>query len=85
MPDVASRRSADKPKYPRPASELPTRLSRELFAGAELVQLPAGQVLFRPAIPDKMVETTASSYSKAGSSRAGVREFSPVIRWQVIK
>jgi CRP-like cAMP-binding protein len=26
---------------------LPTRLSTELFAGAELVQLPAGQVLFR--------------------------------------
>jgi CRP/FNR family transcriptional regulator, cyclic AMP receptor protein len=44
---VPSLRSAGKPKHPRPLSGLPTRLSRELFAGAELVQLPAGQVLFR--------------------------------------
>jgi CRP/FNR family transcriptional regulator, cyclic AMP receptor protein len=36
-----------KPKHPRLLSDLPTRLSMELFAGAELVQLPAGQVLFR--------------------------------------
>src|SRR5215472_11329965 len=42
---VASRRSARKPKHPRTA--LPVRLSNELFAGAEVVRLPAGQVLYR--------------------------------------
>jgi CRP/FNR family transcriptional regulator, cyclic AMP receptor protein len=35
------------PKYPRLLSELPTRLSTELFTAAELVRLRAGQVLFR--------------------------------------
>src|SRR6516162_7875065 len=44
---VASRRSARKPKHPRRLSGLPTRLSNELFAGAEIVRLPAGQVLYR--------------------------------------
>jgi len=39
-------------KYPRLLSELPTRLSTELFAGAELVQLTAGQVLFRAGASD---------------------------------
>ena len=39
-----SRRSARNPK--RPPSGLPTDLSRELFARAEVVQLPAGRVLF---------------------------------------
>jgi CRP/FNR family transcriptional regulator, cyclic AMP receptor protein len=34
-------------KYPRLLSELPTRLSTELFAGAKTVRLPAGRVLFR--------------------------------------
>jgi CRP/FNR family transcriptional regulator, cyclic AMP receptor protein len=45
---VPLRRSAHKRKHPRRQSGLPARLSRELFAGAELVRLPAGQVLFRP-------------------------------------
>jgi CRP-like cAMP-binding protein len=36
-----------RPTYPRLLSELPARLSTELFAGAELVRLPAGRVLFR--------------------------------------
>jgi CRP-like cAMP-binding protein len=36
-----------RPKFPRLLSELPTRLSTELFAGVETVRLPAGQVLFR--------------------------------------
>ena len=44
---VPSRRSARKAQYRRLLWGLPTRLSTELFAGAELVQLPAGQVLFR--------------------------------------
>jgi CRP/FNR family transcriptional regulator, cyclic AMP receptor protein len=44
---VPSRRSAGKPKHPRPLAALPTRLSRELFAGAEPVRLRAGGVLFR--------------------------------------
>ena len=39
-----SRRSARNPK--RPPSGLPTDLSRELFARAAVVQLPAGRVLF---------------------------------------
>ena len=34
-------------KYPRLFSELPTRLSTELFAAAEVVRLPAGRILFR--------------------------------------
>jgi len=34
-------------KYPCLLSELPTRLSTELFAAAELVRLAAGRVLFR--------------------------------------
>ena len=46
-PRVPSRRSARKPKHRRLLSGLPTRLSTELFAGAELVQLPAGQILFQ--------------------------------------
>jgi CRP/FNR family transcriptional regulator, cyclic AMP receptor protein len=41
-----SRASARKPKQRR-RSALPARLSNELFAGAEVVRLPAGQVLFR--------------------------------------
>ena len=36
-----------KPDHPRLLSGLPTRLSRELFARAELVRLRAGRVLFR--------------------------------------
>ena len=44
---VVSRESARKPKHPRRLSGLPTRLSNELFAGAEMVRLPAGQVLYR--------------------------------------
>jgi CRP/FNR family transcriptional regulator, cyclic AMP receptor protein len=46
-PRVPSRRSARKPKHPRRLSALPARLSNELFAGAEVVRLPAGQVLYR--------------------------------------
>jgi CRP/FNR family transcriptional regulator, cyclic AMP receptor protein len=42
------RRPARKPKHPRQPLGLPTRLSRELFAGAEVVRLRAGEVLFRP-------------------------------------
>jgi CRP-like cAMP-binding protein len=34
-------------KCPRLLSELPTRLSTELFAAVELARLPAGRVLFR--------------------------------------
>ena len=41
-----SRASARKPKQRR-RSALPARLSNELFAGGEVVRLPAGQVLFR--------------------------------------
>ena len=44
---VPSRKGFGKPKRPRLQSELPTRLSMELFATAEVVRLPAGQVLFR--------------------------------------
>jgi CRP/FNR family transcriptional regulator, cyclic AMP receptor protein len=40
-----------KPEHPRLLSGLPTRLSRELFARAELVRLPAGRVLFRAGDP----------------------------------
>ena len=40
-----------KPEHPRLLSGLPTRLSKELFAGAEQVQLPAGQALFRAGGP----------------------------------
>jgi CRP/FNR family transcriptional regulator, cyclic AMP receptor protein len=38
--------TAGKPKDPRLLSGLPTRLSRELFAGAAQVQLPVGRALF---------------------------------------
>jgi CRP/FNR family transcriptional regulator, cyclic AMP receptor protein len=48
---VPSRRSAGKPTRPRLLSGLPTRLSRELFADAEQVQLRAGQRLFRAGDP----------------------------------
>jgi CRP/FNR family transcriptional regulator, cyclic AMP receptor protein len=44
---IPSRRSARKPKRPPRLSGLPARLSRELFAGAEAVRLPAGHALFR--------------------------------------
>ena len=40
-----------KPDHPRLLSGLPTRLSTELFASAELVRLPAGRVLFRAGDP----------------------------------
>jgi CRP/FNR family transcriptional regulator, cyclic AMP receptor protein len=40
-------RFAGKSAHARLLSGLPARLSRELFAGAELVQLSAGQVLYR--------------------------------------
>ena len=40
-----------KPENPRLLSGLPTSLSRELFAGAVLVRLPAGTVLFRAGDP----------------------------------
>ena len=39
-----------RPTYPRLLSELPTHLSTELFACAELVRLSAGRVLFRAGI-----------------------------------
>jgi CRP/FNR family transcriptional regulator, cyclic AMP receptor protein len=39
------------PEHPRLLSDLPTRLSRELFSGAQLVRLPAGSVLFRTGDP----------------------------------
>src|SRR6516165_12119385 len=39
--------AAGTPTYPRLLSELPTHLSTELFACAELVRLSAGRVLFR--------------------------------------
>jgi CRP-like cAMP-binding protein len=38
---------ASQSTYPRLLSELPARISTELFAGAELVRLPAGRLLFR--------------------------------------
>jgi CRP/FNR family transcriptional regulator, cyclic AMP receptor protein len=38
-------------EYPDVMSALPERLSTELFAGAELVCIPAGQVLFRAGDP----------------------------------
>ena len=50
---VPSRSTTGKPKHPRLLSGLPTRLSRELFAGVELVQLRAGQYCSGPAIPAK--------------------------------
>ena len=40
-----------KPEHPRLLSGLPTRLSRELFARADLVRLHAGRVLFRAGDP----------------------------------
>src|SRR6516165_4697615 len=40
-----------KPDHPRLLSGLPRRLSRELFARAELVRLHAGRVLFRAGDP----------------------------------
>ena len=40
-----------KPEHPRLLSDLPTRLSRELFARGELVRLRAGRVLFRAGDP----------------------------------
>ena len=46
-PRAPSRRSARRPKHPRRLSGLPARLSNELFAGAEVVRLPADQVLYR--------------------------------------
>jgi CRP/FNR family cyclic AMP-dependent transcriptional regulator len=39
------------PKYSRLLSELPTRLSTELFASAKLVRLAAGDILFRAGAP----------------------------------
>jgi len=70
---VPSRRSADKPKHPRPLSGLPTHLSRELFAGAEQVQLPAGQMLFRAGdsgngcyrVEDGLLKATMVSHAGA--------------------
>ena len=50
---VPSRSTTGKPKHPRLLSGLPTRLSRELFAGVELVQPRAGQYCSGPAIPAK--------------------------------
>jgi CRP/FNR family transcriptional regulator, cyclic AMP receptor protein len=44
---VPSRKGLGKPQHARLLWELPTRLSMELFANAELVRLSAGQVLFR--------------------------------------
>src|SRR6516162_1439867 len=68
---AASRRSARKLKHPRRLSGLPTRLSNELFAGAEVVRLPAGQVLFRAGDPadgcyrveDGLLKVTMFSHS----------------------
>jgi hypothetical protein len=40
-----------KPEHPRLLSGLPTRLSRDLFARAELVWLRAGRVFFRAGDP----------------------------------
>jgi CRP/FNR family transcriptional regulator, cyclic AMP receptor protein len=72
---VPSRRSAGKPKHPRPLSGLPTRLSRELFADTEQVQLPAGRMLFRAGDPgdgcyrveDGLLKVT--TVSRAGAER----------------
>jgi CRP-like cAMP-binding protein len=47
-PSIDPRTSARlKTERPRLLSELPARLSTDLFAGAELVRLPAGKMLFR--------------------------------------
>jgi CRP/FNR family cyclic AMP-dependent transcriptional regulator len=70
-----SRRSARKPKHPPRRSGLPTRLSRELFAGADVVRLPAGQVLFRAGdsgdgcyrVDDGLLKLTM--VSKSGTER----------------
>jgi CRP/FNR family transcriptional regulator, cyclic AMP receptor protein len=70
---VQSRASARKPK--RACSGLPARLSNELFAGAEVVRLSAGRVLFRPGdsgdgcyrIEDGLLKVTM--VSKSGSER----------------
>jgi CRP/FNR family transcriptional regulator, cyclic AMP receptor protein len=72
---VPSRRSARKPKHLGQLSGLPTRLSRELFAGAEVVRLPAGQVLFRAGdsgdgcyrVEDGLLKLTM--VSKSGTER----------------
>jgi CRP-like cAMP-binding protein len=40
-----------KTERPRLLSELPARLSTDLFAGAELVRLPSGKMLFRAGDP----------------------------------
>jgi CRP/FNR family transcriptional regulator, cyclic AMP receptor protein len=72
---VPSRKSAGKPKYPRLLSGLPARLSTELFAGAEQVQLSAGEVLFRTGdsgdgcyrIDDGLLKATM--VSRAGTER----------------
>jgi CRP/FNR family transcriptional regulator, cyclic AMP receptor protein len=60
-------------KYPRLLSELPARLSTELFAGAKMVRLPAGRVLFRAGdsgdgcyrIEDGLIKVTMVSGSGA--------------------
>jgi CRP/FNR family transcriptional regulator, cyclic AMP receptor protein len=72
---VPSRRSARKPKHPRRLSALPARLSRELFADAEVMRLRAGQVLFRAGdsgngcyrVEDGLVKRTM--VSKSGAER----------------
>src|SRR5262249_44432207 len=69
-------RLARKAQYGRLQWGVPTRLSTELFAGAELVQLPAGQVLFRAGesgdgcyrIEDGLLKLTMVSNS--GTERA---------------
>ena len=68
-----SRRSARNPK--RPSSGLPTRLSRELFARAQVLRLPAGRVLFWEGDPgdgcyrveDGLLKLTV--FSKSGAER----------------
>ena len=64
-----------RPTYPRLLSELPARLSTELFAGAELVRLPAGRVLFRAGdsgngcyrVEDGLLKVTM--FSSSGAER----------------
>src|SRR6516162_102896 len=68
-----SQRSARNPK--RPPSGLPTHLSRELFAHAEVVRLPAGRVLFWEGdsgdgcyrVEDGLLKLTM--FSKSGAER----------------
>jgi CRP/FNR family cyclic AMP-dependent transcriptional regulator len=72
---VPSRRSAPKAEQPRLLSELPARLSTELFAGAELVRLPADRVLFRAGasgngcyrVEDGLLKVTM--FSSSGAER----------------